>query len=107
MAARTATLAQVNAFASVPRMTEPKRSALGTKLTKAREKRGWSIHAACAQTENVKYESLARLENGRTVGDRVPLRTVMELIHLYWPDMNLSDFVSARTLKKYKAEWNG
>ena len=88
-------------------MDKPKKTALGRKLTKAREKRGWSIHAACSQTESVKYESLSRLESGRTIGDRVPVATVMQLVDLYWPEVNIKDFVSNKRMKKYALGWEG
>ena len=88
-------------------MAKTKTTTLGRKLTKSREKRGWSIHAACAQTKTVKYESLSRLEKGRTNGDRVPMATAMQLIDLYWPEIKIKDFVSERGLKRYELKWGG
>lgn len=63
----------------------------GRQLARLRKARGWSIYEACNQTETIKRESLIRLESGRTDPKKILVRTMIELVDLYWPDVDISD----------------
>jgi len=62
------------------------------RVRRLRERRGWTIGHACSKTRGLKRESLKRLENGQTDPTRVPLHTMMDLIVLYWPHLDLKHF---------------
>jgi hypothetical protein len=74
----------------------------GKKLEKARTKRGLSIYQACMKSGSLKRESLHRLETGRTDPEKVLVRTMLEIVHLYWPDIQSSDFVTNKDLRRYR-----
>jgi transcriptional regulator with XRE-family HTH domain len=69
---------------------------LSEKLLRAREERGWTLYKA-AKEAGLGRAQLAALE-GRYVGrspnpSLVTVGTVAALIQLYWPQIQLSDFL--------------
>jgi len=70
---------------------------LGDKLKRLREDRGWTRYEACERTKGVmKWESLTRLEEGRTDPSRLLIKTAIALIDIYYPDLELTDLVGDR-----------
>ena len=75
---------------------------LGKALIRARELRGWSIYQATEHMVGVYPNTLRSLEGSNP--DRSPdgldckLRTVLEIIRCYWPDVYLSDFAGDECL---------
>jgi transcriptional regulator with XRE-family HTH domain len=74
----------------------------GKKLTKIRNKRGWSVYQACTMTNGLKRESLSRLEDGRTDPEKATVKTMFEIVHLYRPDIAIGDFTNDKTFKHYQ-----
>lgn len=75
---------------------------LPTTLIRARERRGWSIYQATQHMVDVYPNTLRTLEGLNP--DRDPggpdckLRTVLEIVRVYWPDVQLDDFAGADCL---------
>jgi len=73
-------------------------------LRKARAMRGWSIHQASNRMLDVLPNTLRTLEGLNP--DRNPacaeckLKTVLEIIRVYWPDVTLEDFAQRELLIK-------
>jgi hypothetical protein len=69
---------------------------LATALIRAREKRGWTHYSATARMVDVFPNTLRSLEGFNP--DRSPegmdcmLRTVLEIVRVYWPDVTLQHF---------------
>jgi len=77
---------------------------LGLKLARLRRKKNLTVHGVCAKTQNVKRESLYRLEEGRTDPEKLLVLTMLELIHFYWPDLKIRDFTQDRVLGHFEIE---
>ncbi len=88
-------------IATVRRMG--KRLLVTDQLRKSRERRSWSVGEAASKTESVGRESLLRLENGQADPSRVTVRTAIELIDLYWPDLDLDHFFRLEGKIVYRA----
>jgi hypothetical protein len=79
-----------------------KEDRLATALIKAREKRKLSIWQASQKMDGVFPNTLRSLEGKNP--DRHPagfdckLKTVLEVIRLYWPDVTLEDFAECELL---------
>jgi len=64
----------------------------------ARHKRNWTLYAAAARMRNVSRSSLQRLEENPTkIGPELKLRTALEVIRVYWPDVRLPDLGIRKT----------
>jgi hypothetical protein len=72
---------------------------LPKKLIKAREKRRLSIWQASQRMNGVYPNTLRTLEglnpDRDPAGERCELKTVMEIIRVYWPDVTLEDFTGS------------
>jgi len=70
---------------------------LSTKLRRARESRKLSIWQASQKMDCVHANGLRTLEglnpDRSPSGERCELKTVMEIIRVYWPDITLEDFM--------------
>lgn len=66
---------------------------LRTKLIEAREARGWSVGKAAGKTVTVHHFVLRKLEAGVTDPAKCSAETMVDLLRLYDPDLQLSDFV--------------
>lgn len=77
---------------------------LAKKLIEAREKRGWTIYAAAQNARSVKRETLTRLEQGKSRPENIPVINVIDIIDIYWPDIQLRDFIWDDSLKRYNAK---
>jgi hypothetical protein len=79
-----------------------KEDRLATALIKARDKRKLSIWQASQKMDGVFPNTLRSLEgknpDRNTDGLECKLKTVLEIIRLYWPDVTLEDFAD-RTLQ--------
>jgi len=73
---------------------------LARALRKAREGRGWSIGYAASRTLTVGRQTLTNLELGVSDPAKCQVRTVVELLNLYYhePSVLLSDFLDAETV---------
>ncbi len=75
---------------------------LAMALCRAREKRGWSIYEATEHMIDVFPNTIRTLEglnpSRDTDGNDCKLRTVLEIIRAYWPDVQLEDFAGAGCL---------
>lgn len=60
----------------------------------AREKRGWTVYAAAERMLGVSHQSLRNLEASPALGDECKVRTMLEIIRVYWPDVTLADFLT-------------
>jgi hypothetical protein len=73
---------------------------LGEKLIVAREARGWSAHEAAGRMNGVHAHTLRTLEGRNTKRDPVTanlrLGTVLELVRVYYPALNLADFAETQ-----------
>ena len=74
---------------------------LCVRLTSLRERKGWSLGEAAAKTQTVGRFSLVQLENGHTIPSRVRISTVIELVDLYWPKLDVNHFYSGIPKKSY------
>ena len=63
------------------------------KLVRARVSRGWTIWSAAKRTVSVHPYALRKLESGKTDSTRILAATMVDLINLYYPDLEISDFV--------------
>ncbi len=68
---------------------------LKAKLVAARETRGWSVGKAAARPATIHQFALRKLESGQTDPAKCSSVTMTELLNLYYPDLNLADFVGA------------
>lgn len=70
---------------------------LQEKLIRARERRGWTLYRAWNRMPRMRDVVLRTLE-GRNIsrepapGERAQLRTVIDIVEAYWPDIQLEDF---------------
>ena len=68
-----------------------------SQFTEAREIRGWSLTKASNHMEGVSEQQLRNLEGIGATRDTDPahvrVQTAMEIIRVYWPDVQLIDFV--------------
>jgi len=78
---------------------------LSDRLIEARKKRGWSVEEA-AKRANMHHYALRNLEGA--IPGRVPPRggdikvwTMLELTRIYWPDLQVDDWVDRRTLLRF------
>jgi hypothetical protein len=66
-------------------------------FTEAREKRGWSIFGAACRMRGVSEQQLRNLEQRGATRPTDPahvrVKTACEIIRVYWPDVQLTDFV--------------
>ena len=73
-----------------------KENRLANALVRAREKRRLSIWQASQKMDGVYPNTLRTLEglnpDREPAGDECKLKTVLEVIRLYWPDVTLEDF---------------
>ena len=76
-------------------------NSLGEKVRQARERKGWSVYAACEKMPSVGRESLARIESGRTDPTRLQFQTALELIELFWPELDIEDFADEEPLSRF------
>lgn len=76
-------------------------SPFSKKLIRAREKRNWTVYAAATEA-GVGRESLLRLEDGRTDPEKAPIGTVMPVVGLYWPDIQLSDWIKTKGARRFE-----
>jgi hypothetical protein len=69
---------------------------LATALVQAREKRGWTQYSATQRMDGVLPNTLRTLEGGNpdrfTDGMDCKLKTVLEIMRVYWPDVMLEHF---------------
>lgn len=64
----------------------------------ARDKRNWTIYATSARMKGVSRSSLQRLEAEPTkIGPELKLRTALEVVRVYWPDVRLEDLGIRKT----------
>lgn len=79
-----------------------KENRLATVLVRAREKRNLSIWQASQKMEGVFPGTLRTLEglnpDRDPAGDDCKLKTVLEIVRLYWPDVTLEDFTGCELL---------
>ena len=72
--------------------------ALAEKLVRARERRGWTIHAATKNMDGVHNQTLWTLE-GRNAhrapapGGEMKLKTAIAIASAYYPDITLQDLM--------------
>ena len=59
----------------------------------ARDKRGWTTYEAAQRMLEVSESSLTNLEEHPEIAPRIMLKTALEVIRLYWPDVQLSDLL--------------
>lgn len=70
---------------------------LQTKIVEARQERGMTLSGAAAEI-GIAHQSLMYLEGGlkgrnAPSGEGIGVGTAVGLIHTYWPDVNLDDFL--------------
>jgi hypothetical protein len=79
-----------------------KENILAMSLTAAREKRGWSIYQASNRMIGVFPNTLRSLEglnpDRNPAGLDCKLRTVLEIIRVYWPHVTLEHFTECDQL---------
>lgn len=70
--------------------------------TEAREKRGWTFHRAAQHMRGVSEQQLRNIEGIGAARPTDPLdcklRTILEILRVYWPDVQLNDLVGEDTL---------
>lgn len=75
--------------------------------TEAREKRGWTFHRAAQHMRGVNEQQLRNIEGIGAARPTDPLdcrlRTILEIIRVYWPDVQLNDIVGEETLLRFAA----
>jgi hypothetical protein len=67
------------------------------KLQAAREKRGWTPYAAAKRMRGVSESSLRNLESTPDSGSEVKLRTALEIVRVFWPDVQLGDLMCRKS----------
>ena len=71
-------------------------------FTKARTARKWSLTAAANRMEGVSEQQLRNLEGIGATRDTDPshvrIATALEIVRIYWPDVDLDVFVPATDL---------
>lgn len=91
----------------MPARNTPQKTPLQQKLCNARVSRGWSHYEVSRQTLDMGHEvhrnSLRALEGSNTSrqsdGASVKVATLVMLCELYWPDLQLRDFVPETVLE--------
>ena len=78
-----------------------KPSSFSTKLIKLREDRGWTVYGACQHMPNVGRETLTRLESGEANPSLVAVQTCLDLLHAYYPQLDLGDFTEDPELNQF------
>ena len=72
-------------------------------FTEARTARGWSLTGASNRMQSVSEQQLRNLEGIGATRDTDPahvrVETALEIVRVYWPDVELRDFVPASPLK--------
>ena len=75
--------------------------------TEAREKRGWTFHRAAQHMRGVSEQQLRNIEGIGAARPTDPLdcklRTVLEIVRVYWPDVSLTDLVGEDQLLDFRA----
>jgi hypothetical protein len=78
---------------------------LATALVSARERRGWTIYQTVQRMDGISHWTLRSLEGDvpdrNTRGIDCRMKTVLEIIRVYWPDVTLDDFVDDDILFKF------
>ena len=73
-----------------------KEDRLAKKLIVVRERRKWTTYEACKRSKGLLINTLVTLEGQNPhrppSGDGCTLRTALDVIELYWPDIALKDF---------------
>jgi len=71
---------------------------LANKLIRVRESRKWTVYEACKRSHFLLPNTLVTLEGRNphrpSAGEGCTLRTALDIIELYWPDVALRDFFS-------------
>lgn len=75
---------------------------LGEKLIRAREKRGWTVYAACQNSSNLKQQSLINIESDWAEPEKLSVGTMLDIIDTFWPDVELKDFTRRKDWHQYK-----
>jgi hypothetical protein len=85
----------------------PKKNQLPSALKRAREMRGWSIYEASQRLGFSSTNALRTLEglnpDRDPGGPNCKLKTVLDIIRVYWPDVDLQDFMDEPILVKATA----
>ena len=68
------------------------------KIQEAREKKGLTLYGACQLMPSVKWQSLKDLEEGIADPAGVKVRTMLEIMAAFYPDVSLEDFLGESQL---------
>ncbi len=70
---------------------------MGNVFTAARKKKGWTLTKASNHMAAISEQQLRNLEGIGATRDTLPsnvkVKTALEIIRVYWPDLDLADFV--------------
>ena len=75
------------------------RKRFAAKLTRLREAEGWTVCKACENTTSIKREMWSRLESGRSDPEKIQSSTMVQLIDLFYPKLNVRDFIPRSTVR--------
>jgi hypothetical protein len=79
-----------------------KKNRLSRALVRARKKRGWSTYQASNRMHCVLPNTLRTLEglnpDREPAGEDCKLKTVLDIVECYWPDVTLEDFAGRALL---------
>lgn len=80
----------------------PKSDRLSKALIRARKKRGWSTYQAANKMHSVLPNTLRTLEglnpDREPAGDECKLKTVLDILETYWPDVSFDDFAGRQLI---------
>jgi hypothetical protein len=66
-------------------------------FTAARKKKGWTLTKASNHMSGISEQQLRNLEGISATRDTLPenikVKTALEIIRVYWPDLDLADFI--------------